>query len=211
MAKYRKKALIVTAHIADTHQYIATLEGITEAKVGDYIVTGVDNEQWAVRPKWFKDSYKHIADDKYQRIPQVLEAVQIHEEEYVKTPTGEIKGDKGDYKVTGTKGEQWFVKPDIFDKTYEKVRGNSQMKSTLQKAIEEIGLDAVQKSLGHSLALAYCDVHGHYAHTHAEQPNCPTCPPANGTTATEVEHYISVNPLQALGTNPQQKTNPMGV
>ena len=218
MAKYRKKAIIVTADIAETHQYIATLEGITEAEVGDYIVNGVDNEQWAVKPKWFKESYRHIADNQYQRISQVLEAVQVKESEIVTTPTGDIEGDKGDYRVTGTKGEQWFVKPDIFEKTYDLVKGGYGMTTIkegtfnnmtpLQEAISQVGLDAVQKSMGTALLVAYCDLHGHYAHMKGEEASCPVCPSANGVTATEVEHYINVQPIQ--GINPHQKMNPVG-
>jgi hypothetical protein len=232
MAKYRKKALLVTAVKADIKQYITTLEGVTEAKVGDYIVTGVDNEQWALKPKWFNLAYTHIEGDTYQRKPSVLNATQIDESETVHTPNGEIKGDKGDYKVTGTKGEQWYVKPDIFDKTYEKVGKSMQYElqnsthsltegcigepSGLQKAIYQIGKEAVMKSLGPGVALGYCDIHGHYAmpqHTmdtpdgKAPPIGCSICPPnpANGTSASDMELIIDLDPMKNLGTNPQQK------
>lgn len=233
MAKYRKKALLVTAVRADIKQYVTTLEGITEANVGDYIVTGVDNEQWALKPKWFNLAYTHIEGDTYQRKPSVLTATQIQESETIKTPNGEIVGDKGDYKVTGTKGEQWYVKPDIFNKTYEEVKksmyelangmlavGHSGTPTGLQKAIDQIGKEAVMKSLGPNTALGYCDVHGHYAipmrtatlgsgdgAIETEVSRCQLCPPnvANGTSATEMELVIDLDPLKNLGTNPQQK------
>ena len=228
MARYRKKALLVTAVRADIKQYVTTLEGITEANVGDYIVTGVDNEQWALKPKWFNLAYTHIEGDTYQRKPVVLTATQIEESETVKTPNGEIVGDKGDYRVTGTKGEQWYVKPDIFDKTYEEVKksmnelqngmlsmGYSGSPSGLQKAIDQIGKEAVMKSLGPNVALGYCDVHGHYPLPLMEggpgvevaHVGCTICPPnpANGTSATDMELIIDLDPLQNLGTNPQQK------
>lgn len=217
MAKYRKKALMVTAVRADRDQYITTLEGVTEAKRGDYIVTGVDNEQWAVKPKWFTPSYTHIKDDTYQRNPQVLEAVQIAEPNVISTPTGDIKGDKGDYKVTGTKGEQWFVKPDIFDKTYDKVKGGkSNMKTELQKAIDQIGLDTVSKSMPVGATLGNCDLHGMYMVGPEQSVLCPVCPALpdpNGTPASKVEHFIAVRDAisPASGTNPGQKINPLGV
>lgn len=220
MARYRKKALLVTAVRADIKQYVTTLEGITEANVGDYIVTGVDNEQWALKPKWFNLAYTHISGDTYQRKPVVLTATQIDESETVNTPNGEIVGDKGDYRVTGTKGEQWYVKPDIFDKTYEEVKksmyelengmlqkGYSGTPTGLQKAIDQIGIEAVRKSMG-DIAMGYCDIHGHYTYDQsAGKPDCKICPPnpANGTSATDVEIYIDIDPLQNLGTNPQQK------
>lgn len=90
-------------------------------------------------------------------------------------------------------------------------------KNSIQHAIDQIGLDAVKKSIGidsHAdLAMAYCDLHGNYAYLTANKPNCPTCPhlPApNGTAATEVEHFINVNPIQDLQ-NPGQKTNPFAL
>lgn len=231
MPRYKKKALLVTVEKADIKQYITTLEGVTEAEVGDYIVTGVDNEQWALKPKWFKLAYNHIKGNIWQRKPTVLTAIQIDEPEVMPTPNGDIKGDKGDYKVTGTKGEQWYVKPDIFDKTYEKVgksmlyelqnnthmlnKGYTGEASSLQKAIDQIGVEAVMKSLGPNMALGYCDVHGHYPlplmtstpGTKAPEVGCKLCPPnlANGTNATEVELVINLDPDKNLGTNPQQK------
>lgn len=196
MAKWRKKPLLVTAEVLTSPQYVTTLEGVSEGKVGDYLVTGVDNEQWVVRPQWFKDSYKHVKGNTYQRISQVLEAEQIDEPQVVPAPTGPIKGDKGDYKVTGAKGERWFVKPDIFIKTYEKV-GKSMDKTGLQKAIDQLGLDAVQRYLPKGMKINNCDMHGSYlSHYTQDQPICPLCithnPAAEGTTATEVEHYLDI-------------------
>lgn len=229
MPKYKKKQILVTAEIADKNQFIVTLEGITEAKAGDYIVTGVDNEQWALKPQWFSLAYTHVEGNTYKRKPQVLTAHKIDEAEYTTTPNGPIRGDKGDYRVTGTEGEHWYVKPDIFAKTYEEVRksmyelsnphmlnkGHISNATGLQKAIDQIGMDAVIKSLGSGVALGYCDVHGHYAVPMRESTGdnelpiegCTLCPPnlANGTSATEVELYIDLNPEQALGTNPHQK------
>ena len=193
--------------IADRDQFIVTLEGITEAKAGDCIVTGIDNEQWAIKPEWFNTAYDHVSGNTYKRKPQVLSATQIDESEVTNTPNGPIRGDKGDYKVTGTKGEQWYVKPDIFDKTYEEVRKSMSI-TRLQQVINQVGLDAVKKSLiAPGLHLGSCTIHGAYAYSAATSPVCPLCPTidANGTTATQVEHYIDLDFSYALGTNPQQK------
>lgn len=233
MPKYRKKRILVTMEIAEKDQFIVTLEGITEAKAGDCIVTGVDNEQWAIKPEWFNLAYTHVSGNTYQRKPQVLTAHQIDEVEEIDTPNGPIRGDKGDYKVTGTKGEKWYVKPDIFDKTYEEVRKNMHYEligsmlnkghigapTNLQNAIDQVGYDAVAKSLAiNGVAMGFCDVHGHYAlpkgsveHANGDYPDvgCQLCPPnlANGTSATDMELYIDLDPSHNLGTNPQQKVS----
>ena len=39
----------------------------------------------------------------------------------INTLEGVMKADKGDYIILGVKGEVYPCKPDIFDKTYEKV------------------------------------------------------------------------------------------
>lgn len=221
MAKYRKKPIVVTAEIADTPQYIATLEGISNVNVGDYIVTGIDNEQWAIKPKWFHGAYEHIKGNSYRRKPQILEAVQIHDPEVVKAPTGDIKGDPLDYKVTGTRGEQWFVKPDIFEKTYDKYPGTHKrgdtdtmksihditfvralptedvpLKNNIQKSIDQIGLEGVMRYLPKGMLLMNCDMHGKYlSHYSSKEHICPLCVQTGtgeGVTATEVEHLIDL-------------------
>lgn len=202
--KYRKKAITVQADVIDTPQYVTTLEGVSEGKPGDYLVTGIDYEQWFVKPEWFKGSYTHIRGNLYQRKPQVLDAVQIDKPEVVSAPTGDIRGDKGDYKVTGTKGEQWFVKPDIFEKTYERV-SKSMEKNNLQKSIDQLSMDTVRRYLPKGMAIHPCDLHGHFlAHYSNNNPTCPLCikhdPQAEGTTASEVELYIDLRDAMQQGT-----------
>lgn len=217
MARYRKKAIIVTAYRAEQDQYITTLEGVSQAKRGDYIVTGVDNEQWAVKPEWFTPAYTHLSGNRYQRKPQILEAVQITKPEVSKAPTGDIKGSVGDWRVTGKSGEQWYVKPDIFDKTYEKVGGSKvDNKSGLQKAIDQIGEDAVRKSIPLGAKIGMCDLHGAYMVNIGSEmvcPICPTVPEPNGTNATDIDHYIDVKEFvdPTSGINPGQKLNPLGI
>jgi hypothetical protein len=194
--KYRKKPLIVTAEVLTDACYITTLEGVSEGKKGDYLVTGVDNEQWIVKPKWFKEYYTHVRGNQYQRKPMIVDAVQIHEPELVHAPTGDIKGDPGDYRVTGKKGEHWYVKPDIFEKTYERVN-KSMDTNHIQKAIDQIGMDIVTRYLPKGMKLYPCDIHGYFlAHYTEDKPTCPLCikhdPVAEGTTATQVEHWIDI-------------------
>lgn len=217
MAKYRKKPLTVTVERAKQQQYVTTLEGVSEAKRGDYILTGVDSEQWVVKPKWFNDAYTHIAGNQYRRKPQVLEAEQIDEPEVVSAPTGDIKGDKGDYKLTGKSGEQWFVKPDIFEKTYDKV-AKSMTNHPINDVIKSIGMDAVTRYIPKGMKLHNCDIHGFFlAHYTDTNPICSLCvshsPEAEGTTATQVEHYIDIRDAltNTDGTNPGQKANPLGI
>lgn len=58
---------------------------------------------------------------KYRKKPVVIEAVQLTNPMTVITLEGEMAGDKGDWLITGVKGEQYFCKDEIFQQTYEAV------------------------------------------------------------------------------------------
>ena len=44
--KYRKKPVVVEAYQTDKEMIVHTLEGDMKASVGDYIITGVNGEQY---------------------------------------------------------------------------------------------------------------------------------------------------------------------
>jgi hypothetical protein len=196
MTYYRKKAILVNAEVLTHEQYVTTLEGVSTGYPGDYLVTGIDYEQWIVKPKWFHGAYKHVTGNQYMRKPQILQAVQITEPEVVQAPTGPIKGDKGDYKVTGLKGEQWFVKPDIFAKTYERVSSKmnkSLVNPAIHDACTQLGPDRVQACLPANVQVLYGDEQGYHLSTDGyQQVQDVNSGTGNGTTASEVEHYIDL-------------------
>lgn len=55
---------------------------------------------------------------KYQKKPFIIEAYQTFEEKIIHTLEGDMKASVGDYIITGTKGEQYPCKPDIFKEIY---------------------------------------------------------------------------------------------
>lgn len=58
---------------------------------------------------------------KYRKKPVVIEAYQTNEEIVIHTLEGDMTASVGDYIITGVNGEKYPCKPDIFEKTYEKV------------------------------------------------------------------------------------------
>lgn len=58
----RKKQIEVTAYQTNSVQYIDTLEGKMKADIGDWIVTGVNGEQYPVKPDIFKKTYEIISE-----------------------------------------------------------------------------------------------------------------------------------------------------
>lgn len=55
-----KKNIPIIAYQADEEKYIKTLEGVMHAKKGDWILTGVDGEQWPVKKEIFEKTYNVI-------------------------------------------------------------------------------------------------------------------------------------------------------
>lgn len=59
--------------------------------------------------------------EKFQKKPVIVEAYQTDKEMIIQTLEGDMKASPGDWIITGVNGEQYPCKPDIFEKTYQKV------------------------------------------------------------------------------------------
>ena len=55
---------------------------------------------------------------KYVKKPIPVEAEQLGNTKTIKTLEGTMRGRKGDYLVTGIRGEKYIVKRDIFEEMY---------------------------------------------------------------------------------------------
>lgn len=60
--KYRKKPVVIEAYQTDKVLTIHTLEGDMIASQGDYIITGVDGEQYPCKPDIFEKTYEPVED-----------------------------------------------------------------------------------------------------------------------------------------------------
>lgn len=58
--KVVKKRIPVTAYQTKDPLDIKTLEGVMHANIGDWIITGVDGEQWPVKKEIFEKTYEVI-------------------------------------------------------------------------------------------------------------------------------------------------------
>lgn len=56
--KYRKRPVVVEAYQTDKEIIIHTLEGDMKASIGDYIITGVNSEQYPCKPDIFEKTYE---------------------------------------------------------------------------------------------------------------------------------------------------------
>lgn len=58
--KYRKKPVVVEAYQTQKEMIIHTLEGDMKASPGDYIITGVNGEQYPCKPDIFEKTYEPV-------------------------------------------------------------------------------------------------------------------------------------------------------
>lgn len=58
---------------------------------------------------------------KFRKKPVIIEAYQTDRELDIITMEGKMHANIGDWIITGIHGEQYPCKPDIFEKTYERV------------------------------------------------------------------------------------------
>lgn len=61
--KFRKKPIIIEAYQTDKELIIQTLEGPLRAAPGDWIITGVNGEQYPCKPDVFEKTYELIEED----------------------------------------------------------------------------------------------------------------------------------------------------
>lgn len=60
MGKYQKKSIVVEAYQTEKRIVIHTLEGDMTAEPGDWIVTGINGENYPCKPDIFKKTYTKV-------------------------------------------------------------------------------------------------------------------------------------------------------
>jgi len=62
MPKFRKKPVVIEAYQTNERLEIETLEGTMVADPGDWIITGVQGEQYPCKPDIFAATYEEAPD-----------------------------------------------------------------------------------------------------------------------------------------------------
>lgn len=58
--KFRKRPVVIDAYQTDKEMDIQTLEGTMHANVGDWVITGVNGEQYPCKPDIFEKTYEPV-------------------------------------------------------------------------------------------------------------------------------------------------------
>lgn len=66
--KYIKKPVVIEAYQTDEEKVIHTLEGDMLAMPGDYIITGVNGEQYPCKPDIFDKTYEEYKEEKMHKL-----------------------------------------------------------------------------------------------------------------------------------------------
>ena len=118
-----KKAIPVKFEIADSEQVIETLEGPVNAHAGDYIMTGVKEERWPIKPNKFESTYVVTEEGVATKKKIIVKAIQMGQEFQVKVSWSDdlLTGKPGDYLVQYSENDYGAVEQQIFNETYERV------------------------------------------------------------------------------------------
>lgn len=60
MANFRKKPVVIDAYRTTRRRIISTLEGTMVAEPGDWIITGVESEQYPCKDSVFRATYEPV-------------------------------------------------------------------------------------------------------------------------------------------------------
>ena len=70
MPKFRKKPIVIEAVKITSPVIVKTLEGDMKGKVGDWLITGVGNEQYICKDSTFLATYDPIDDESKEYIDE---------------------------------------------------------------------------------------------------------------------------------------------
>ena len=121
MSYFRKRPLVVEAVRLAAAAVVKTPEGDMSGSPGDWVITGVNGEQYPCSADTFHKSYQHVDGNRYRKLPLIVEATPLYHRIAIKTGSGTLVGRPGDWLVHGINGSQYPCAPDIFRKTYEPV------------------------------------------------------------------------------------------
>jgi len=62
--KFRKKPIVIDAYQTDVEMEIETLEGTMKASPGDWIITGVNGENYPCKPDIFEKTYDPVENER---------------------------------------------------------------------------------------------------------------------------------------------------
>lgn len=63
MPFYRKKPVVIEAIVLEADRVIETLEGPLQGRKGDYLITGVNGEQYPCKPDIFHKTYEEVKEE----------------------------------------------------------------------------------------------------------------------------------------------------
>ena len=88
------------------------------SKVGDYMIVNADGTKHICDKEIFENTYEHIGNQIYRKIPIKVRARKLTEDTEIETLEGKLIGKKDSFIVKGLRGEEYSVTPKAFEDTY---------------------------------------------------------------------------------------------
>lgn len=111
---FRKIPVEISAYQVDRDCVILNAAGDLHAKTGDWIITGIEGEQYPCDDEIFRETYDYVDGDRFSKKPVQMDAQRAKERQTVMTLEGPTTAERGDWIITGVRGERWPVKHETF-------------------------------------------------------------------------------------------------
>lgn len=121
IGRYRQRPVEISAIRVESKTTVETLEGTEEASSGDWIITGINGEQWPISNSTFEKKYKPVRDKpgRFRKLPVDVEAAQMNSSFTIDTRWGTQKGKPGDWIVFTDTNDSYVCEQSIFSQSYE--------------------------------------------------------------------------------------------
>jgi len=122
LTAFKKPVLVKIEGPIEEEQVISSLENAKQlARVGDYVVTGVEGEQYPISPEVFTEyEISKTKENHYYKKKRFVKAYEVDFEGTIETPQGAILNfQPGYFIVMQSPTDAWTVEGNIFRATYE--------------------------------------------------------------------------------------------
>lgn len=122
-ASFVRVGKVRARRLTGAREWTTTNGDVLRGGPGDWLVTSQDGGLRTVKDPQFRDSYKHLRDDVWERTGQVT-ALQADARQSLETLEGTVSAQPGDWIVTAADGSTWVVPDVVFRRSYRPSGGD---------------------------------------------------------------------------------------
>lgn len=120
---FAAKPVRIQAYKLISDELIETLEGLEQARAGDWVITGIRGEKYPIAEDRLFAKYKRISQNEFEKIPVQVRARQTDCSVDLPSSWGVMHADVADWIVTDLDtGDKRVVSGKLFEDLYEPVQ-----------------------------------------------------------------------------------------